>query len=159
MKTFRDDLVDRVHEELDVLGESLEVAFVLDDNGSCFFEHDEGWRLGVMLAAEDQVVAAISVLSQIEVPSAEALAKTLTDFNWLGGRTDGAALSWNPHSQSFLLWRSHDAATVTAAELNATLMRLVAAAGEVQPALMAQLAVSGAQAAAPEAAPRFGQRV
>ena len=159
MKTFRDDLVEHCLAELALLGASLDVDITPDQNGACFFEHEEGWRLAIMLAGEDQVVAAVSVLSEIEAPSAEALAGTLTAFNWLGARTDGAALSWNPRSQSFLLWRSLDAETLTAAGLNAVLLRLIGTAGELQPALLAQLAVSGAEAGAVERAPAFGQRV
>ncbi len=159
MKTYRDDLVEHVQEELALLGNSLDVDFDLDEEGACFFEHDEGWRLAVMLAGEDQVVAAVSVLSQIEAPSAETLADTLIAFNWLGGRTGGATLSWNPMSQSFLLWRSLDAETLTAAGLNATLLRLIASAGELQPALQAQLAVTDTPADAAGPAPAFNQRV
>ncbi|MCG8691746.1 MAG: type III secretion system chaperone [Minwuiales bacterium] len=122
-----------------LLGNSLNIDLSLDDDGTCFFEHDDGWRMAIMLAGEDQIVAAISVLSNIQAPPPDRLAALLTEFNWLGGLTNGHPLSWNPNSRSFVLWRSLDAETVTAGELNETMLRLVGAATRLQPTLRAYL--------------------
>ena len=139
MQTFREDLADHAMAVLVLLGNSLNIDLSLDDDGTCFFEHDDGWRMAIMLAGEDQIVAAISVLSNIQAPPPDRLAALLTEFNWLGGLTNGHPLSWNPNSRSFVLWRSLDAETVTAGELNETMLRLVGAATRLQPTLRAYL--------------------
>ena len=139
MQTFREDLADHAMAVLVLLGNSLNIDLSLDDDGTCFFEHDDGWRMAIMLAGEDQIVAAISVLSNIQTPPPDRLAALLTEFNWLGGLTNGHPLSWNPNSRSFVLWRSLDAETVTAGELNETMLRLVGAATRLQPTLRAYL--------------------
>lgn len=158
MQTFREDLADRAMGVLLLLGNSLDIDLSLDEGGSCFFEHDDGWRMAIMLAGEDQIVAAVSVLSNIQAPPPDRLAALLTEFNWMGGLTNGHPLSWNPNSRSFVLWRSLDAETVTAAGMNEVMLRLVEAATRLQPTLRAYLD-STAAADEPDTPPSLHQRV
>jgi hypothetical protein len=139
METFQEELLDRAASVLKLLGNGLEVDLSLDETGACYFEHDDGWRMAITLAGEDQIVTAISVLPNIEPPSGGELGAILTEFNWLGGLTNGLPLAWNPTSQSFVLWHSADIASLDAKALNATMLRLVTAAGELQPILRARL--------------------
>ena len=119
---------------LDQLGQSLEIDLALDQDGGCYFEHQEGWRMAILYPGGDQIVTAISVLSDVEVPD-DRLGPVLVEFNWLGASSRGAALSWNPLTRSFLLWHSRDAESATAESLNKLLLRLVEAGMQVRPAL------------------------
>ncbi len=157
MQDFREDLFEHTTQVLALLGDALDVDMRLDQEGSCFFEHDNGWRMGVMLAGEDQLVAAVSVLPNVTPPSDARLASILTEFNWLGGRTNGAALSWNPAGNSFVVWRSRDAETATPVDINADLLRLVETAEDLRPALFAELEENAP--ARDDQAPQTAQRV
>ena len=157
MQDFREELLEQASQTLALLGDALDVDMSLNEEGSCFFEHDNGWRMGVMLAGEDQLVSAVWVLANVVTPSDARLASILTEFNWLGARTNGVALSWNPAGNSFVLWRSRDAEACTPADLNADLVRLVDAASDIQPTLRARLEEDGP--APDDQAPPAAQRV
>ena len=157
MHTYREDLLEHAVQTLILLGDALDVDMSPDESGACFFEHSDGWRVGVMLAGEDQIVTAVSVLSNVTPPADDRLSSILSDFNWMGARTGGAAFSWNPAGRSFALWSSRDADAATADGLHDALVKLVETAADLQPDLRAQL--EGTDNAAPAARGVDTQRV
>ena len=123
-----------VEQVLQQLGQSLDIDLALDQEGGCYFEHQEGWRMAILYPGGDQIVTAVSVLSGVEVAE-DQLGPVLVEFNWLGARSRGAALSWNPLTRSFLLWHSRDAESTTAESLNQLLLRLVEVGMQLRPEL------------------------
>ena len=123
-----------VRHVLDELGRSLDIDLTLDDDDACFFEHQDGWHMAILLPDEQQIVTAVSVLSNVSAPD-EDIWPALVEFGWVGAHTGGAALSWNPESRSFVLWYSRDVLSTTADELNALLLKLCQAVAVIRPAL------------------------
>ncbi|MCB1715407.1 MAG: type III secretion system chaperone [Candidatus Competibacteraceae bacterium] len=125
---------DRAAQLLNGLSQGLGVDLKLDRDGACFFEHKDGWRMAILVPNEEQIVTAISVLSNVNAPD-EAIWPALVEYGWIGAQTEGAALSWNPESRSFILWHSRDFLTTNAAELNILLLRLCKGAAMIRQSL------------------------
>ena len=123
-----------VTEVLEVLGHGLGIDLTLDQDDSCFFEHKDGWHMAIVLPNDEQIVASVSVLSSVEAPD-EHIWPVLVEYGWMGAQTDGAALSWNPESRSFVLWYARDAISITPEELNTLMLKLCRAVAAVRPAL------------------------
>jgi len=131
---YSPELASRVADALKNAGSILGLALELDEGGGAYCEHDAGWEIGFMLAGDDQLVIAISVV-QGAAPPPERLARVLIDFNWLGGELRGAALSYNPSNASFLIWRSFHADGLTGSAVASELGRLLESAAAAEPLL------------------------
>lgn len=158
MEQFRADLTDVGNALVDTLGKSLGVDLTLDAEGTAFFDHEDGWHIGLMLAGSDQLVAAVALVSD-HFPTTNKLAKVLTDFNWMGAQTAGAALGYNPERGSFVLWRSVGVTAVTAEDVNDILLQLVAHAPNVRRALREELGHAQAEVPLQSVPATFGARV
>ncbi len=133
---LRPELRTRVREVLDDLASNVGADLAFDADGNCFFEHSTGGYCALMMVGQDQLVAGVS-LAAGHSPDAETLAEALVDFGWIGARTGGAALSYNPNSDSFVLWKSFEAETVSADDINLCLFRLLAHSAQVEAHLTA----------------------
>ena len=133
-----EDIRQHIDQVLGELGRGLDIDLALDRDNACYFEHNDGWRMAILYPGKEQVVAAVSVLSGVTA-SDEEVWPVLVELGWLGAETDGASLSWNPESRSFVLWYSRDALATTPEKLNALLLRLCRAVAVVRPALTDRL--------------------
>ena len=118
------------------------------------FEHSEGWNVALFRSGTDQLVTAVSIMAQVFPPD-DMLTRVLTRFGWLGFGTGGAALSYNPESGSFVLWRSIDAETADPDRMNRELLRVIGFAARIRQPLLDALAETpaGAEEEAPEDGP------
>ena len=128
----------RLLQSLDRLGRALDIDLTLGRDDSCFFEHEDGWQVAIMLLNETQVVTALSVLANVTAGD-ELVVPAWIELGWLGAQSGGAALSWNPESRAFVLWHARDADKTDAEELNRLLLELCRVAPRMQALLNARL--------------------
>ncbi|MEM7527863.1 MAG: type III secretion system chaperone [Pseudomonadota bacterium] len=143
MSAFAPELERQVEQTLTRVGRELNITLRFDAEGACYFQHREGWNIAVIRSGTDQLVITVSVVTQ-EFPTAETISALLSQFGWLGFGTGGAALSYNPESGSFVLWRSIDAATADANQVNRELLRVIGYAAKLRRPLQAALVEAAA---------------
>ena len=120
------------------LGDMLDLELDLNQHGGCYFDHTSGWRVAIMLAGEDQIVVAVSLMEGT-APEPALLAEVLTQYNWLGGDLGGATLTFNPTAGSFVIWRSMDVESATGGSLHKNLSRILSVAEHVEHRLQTAL--------------------
>ena len=125
-------------EEVTRFGREVGIDLQLDETGNCYFEHQNGLRMAIMLTGDDQIVTAAALFSEVNI-NENQIADILTEFNWLGTRARGATLSWNPQAKNFLLWYSRDANVIRTDELSELLTRLLSTAHMLEPELAARI--------------------
>lgn len=138
MSAFAPELERRTAQLLARVGTALGVELAFDEDGACYFEHSEGWNVALIRSGTDQLVAAVSVIVE-EFPTAERVNALLSEYGWLGVSTGGAALSYNPNSGSFVLWRSMNAGDVEPDDVNLELIRILGFAAHLRGPLLAAL--------------------
>ncbi|MEM9617997.1 MAG: CesT family type III secretion system chaperone [Pseudomonadota bacterium] len=131
MNTISQNISVHAAQEVTRFGRELGVDLKLDETGNCYFEHLNGLRMAIMLTGDDQIVTAVALVSEARLTEAQ-VGEILTEFNWLGARTRGATLSWNPEARNFLLWYSRDANAIKTDDLTKLLTQLLSTADVIK---------------------------
>jgi hypothetical protein len=106
------------------LGHELEANLQWDEaTQTCQVEYDGSLMIQMQLLEGGRLVIGAIVAEHVAADAKYFGA--LMEYQWMGIRTGGAALAWNPEAETLVLWESAPAADLTADSLRRRLEHLI----------------------------------